>query len=59
VSGVGGGIYLPQVQSTQEQLSPHEHPSPAMMVNVMLGNTNINIQTYFNGSVSPLCNVIG
>jgi hypothetical protein len=36
VNGVGGDIYLPQVQSTQEQLSPHEHPSPFMMVNVML-----------------------
>jgi len=34
--GGGGGIYWPQVQSTQEQLSPHEHPSPFMMADVML-----------------------
>ena len=26
----------PQVQSPQEQFSPHEHPSPAMMAGVML-----------------------
>ena len=26
----------PQVQSPQEQLSPHGHPSPFMMANAML-----------------------
>lgn len=36
-NGVGGGIYLPQLQvSPQAQLSPHEHPSPAMIADVML-----------------------
>ena len=33
---VSGEKLTPQVQSTQEQLSPHEHPSPFMMANVML-----------------------
>jgi hypothetical protein len=31
-----GEKLTPQVQSTQEQLSPHEHPSPFMMADVML-----------------------
>ena len=38
---VSGEKLTPQVQSSQEQFSPHEHPSPAIIANAILVDLEI------------------